>query len=61
MLRRFVNQYDKEYEEVKKSRRPGRGASAKEDLLKLKISTLKREHQNGFCEQQRSFLQGYHA
>lgn len=48
---RFVHQYDEEYEELKKARRPGRGASAKEDLLKVKISTLEKEYQNGFCKQ----------
>lgn len=47
----FVHQYDEEYAEVKKTRRPGRPASAKEDLLKLKISTLEDEYKgNGFCE-----------
>ncbi|KAJ0377823.1 hypothetical protein COL26b_004034 [Colletotrichum chrysophilum] len=45
----FVHQYDEEYAEVKKTRRPGRPASAKEDLLKLKISTLEDEYKgNGF-------------
>lgn len=50
MLCRFVHQYDEELNDVKKARRPGRPASAKEDLLKVKISTLEREHEIGFCE-----------
>ncbi|KAH6847378.1 translation machinery-associated protein 16 [Chaetomium sp. MPI-CAGE-AT-0009] len=44
----FVHQYDEEYEEVKKTRRPGRPASAREDLLKMKIEALEREHRDGF-------------
>jgi translation machinery-associated protein 16 len=44
-----VHQYDEEYEEVKKTRRAGRPASAREDLLKMKISALEREHRDGFC------------
>jgi translation machinery-associated protein 16 len=51
---RLVHQYDEEYEEVKKTRRPGRPASAREDLLKLKISTLEKEHRDGFCKPSQS-------
>ena len=53
---RLVHQYDEEYEEVKKTRRPGRPASAREDLLKLKISTLEKEHRDGFCKLSQSCL-----
>ncbi|KAH6623509.1 translation machinery-associated protein 16 [Chaetomium tenue] len=47
-INEFVHQYDEEYEEVKKTRRAGRPASAKEDLLKMKISALEKEHRDGF-------------
>jgi translation machinery-associated protein 16 len=49
-MSRFVHQYDDEYEEVKKTRRPGRPASTREDLLKMKIAALEKEHRDGFCE-----------
>ena len=45
---RFVNQYDDELAAVKKSRRPGRPPTAKEDLLKRKIEPLSSEHESGF-------------
>lgn len=45
---RFVNQYDEEYDEVKKARRPGRPASVREDLLKMKIAALNEEYEKGF-------------
>lgn len=51
---RFVHQYDEEYEEIKKTRRAGRPASTREDLLKMKISALEKEHRDGFCELFRS-------
>ncbi|KAL1867554.1 hypothetical protein VTK73DRAFT_4078 [Phialemonium thermophilum] len=47
-IQEYVHQYDEEYEAVKKTRRPGRPASTREDLLKLKISALEKEYQNGF-------------
>jgi translation machinery-associated protein 16 len=34
---------------VKKTRRAGRPASAKEDLLKVKITNLETEYKQGFC------------
>jgi translation machinery-associated protein 16 len=46
----FVHQYDEELSDLKKARRPGRPASAKEDLLKVKINTLEKEHETGFRE-----------
>ena len=47
---RFVHQYDEEYEDVKKNRRPGRPANSREDLLKMKITALEKEQTDGFCE-----------
>lgn len=47
---RFVHQYDEEYEAQKKARRPGRPASAREDLLKVTIASLVTEYQKGFCK-----------
>ncbi|PNP83000.1 hypothetical protein FNYG_03322 [Fusarium nygamai] len=44
----FVHQYDEEYNEAKKARRPGRPASVKEDLLKAKINILEEEYKSGF-------------
>lgn len=46
---RFVHQYDEDYDSVKKTRRPGRAAGAREDLLKMKIEALEKEYQHGFC------------
>lgn len=43
-----MHQYDEELDEQKKARRPGRPASAREDLLKVTIATLEREYKNGF-------------
>ncbi|KAI1645127.1 translation machinery-associated protein 16 [Daldinia loculata] len=48
LIKTFVHQHDEELSEVKKTRRPGRPASAKEDLLKVKIDKLQKEYQNGF-------------
>ncbi|GAP85029.1 putative translation machinery-associated protein 16 protein [Rosellinia necatrix] len=48
LVKTFVHQYDEELDEVKKARRPGQPAKAKEDLLKVKIARLQKEYQNGF-------------
>ncbi|KAI1762294.1 translation machinery-associated protein 16 [Hypoxylon sp. FL1150] len=48
LIQTYVHQYDEELNEVKKARRPGRPASAREDLLKVKIEKLQKEHQSGF-------------
>ncbi|KAI1108032.1 translation machinery-associated protein 16 [Nemania sp. NC0429] len=48
LIKTYVHQYDEELEEVKKARRPGQPAKAREDLLKVKIAHLEKEHQNGF-------------
>ena len=47
---RYVHEYDEEYEEVKKTRRPGRPASTREDLLRMKIEALSKEQKDGFCK-----------
>ncbi|KAK2609143.1 translation machinery-associated protein 16 [Conoideocrella luteorostrata] len=47
-IQKFIHQYDEEYDSIKKARRPGRPASAREDLLKIKIAALEEEYQNGF-------------
>lgn len=41
---------------MKKARRKGRPASAKEDLLKVKIDGLEKEWQNGFCKYQAQYF-----
>lgn len=46
----YIHQYDEEFEELKKARRPGRPASTREDLLKRKIEALEDEYEKGFCE-----------
>ncbi|UKZ76333.1 hypothetical protein TrVFT333_004035 [Trichoderma virens FT-333] len=48
LIHTYVHQYDEEYEAVKKTRRAGRPASTKEDLLKMKISALEEEYTKGF-------------
>ncbi|KAI1344408.1 translation machinery-associated protein 16 [Xylariaceae sp. FL0016] len=48
LINTYVHQYDDELSELKKARRPGRPASAKEDLLKVKIGSLQKEYQTGF-------------
>ncbi|KAL7810047.1 translation machinery-associated protein 16 [Trichoderma aethiopicum] len=48
IIHTYVHQYDEEYEAVKKTRRAGRPASTKEDLLKIKIAALEKEYEAGF-------------
>ncbi|KAH6990493.1 translation machinery-associated protein 16 [Ilyonectria sp. MPI-CAGE-AT-0026] len=48
MIHSFVHQYDEEYLNIKKNRRPGRPASMREDLLRDTKSTLDTEYKNGF-------------
>ncbi|KAI1438086.1 translation machinery-associated protein 16 [Xylaria sp. CBS 124048] len=48
LIKTYVHQYDEELDAVKKTRRPGQPAKAKEDLLKIKIAHLEKEYQNGF-------------
>ncbi|XXH01392.1 hypothetical protein Hte_007752 [Hypoxylon texense] len=50
LIKTFVHQHDEELHEIKKMRRPGRPASAKEDLLKAKVDKLQKEYQSGFRE-----------
>ncbi|KKY33761.1 hypothetical protein UCDDA912_g06262 [Diaporthe ampelina] len=56
LINQYVHQHDQELEELKKSRRPGRPASVKEDLLSLKVETLRKEQQNGFYLSKQSNL-----
>ena len=46
----FVHQHDEEFNELKKERRPGRPASTREDLLRMKIAQDEKEYEDGFCE-----------
>ncbi|KUI58266.1 Translation machinery-associated protein 16 [Cytospora mali] len=48
LINQYVHQYDEEMDALRKTRRAGRPASAKEDLLKMKIDGLVKEQQNGF-------------
>ncbi|KAJ1325900.1 translation machinery-associated protein 16 [Microdochium nivale] len=48
LIKGFVHQFDEELAEIKQARRPGRPASTREDLLKVKIANLETEYQNGF-------------
>ncbi|EJT75833.1 hypothetical protein GGTG_05762 [Gaeumannomyces tritici R3-111a-1] len=48
IVKKFVHQYDEEYAEIKSARRPGRGASSREEVLKVNMVTLEKEHKNGF-------------
>lgn len=48
-INEFVHQHDEEYNEIRKTRRAGRPASAREDLLKMAIVELQKEYQeHGF-------------
>jgi translation machinery-associated protein 16 len=44
-----VHQHDEEFNTLKKERRPGRPASTREDLLRIKIAADEKEYENGFC------------
>jgi translation machinery-associated protein 16 len=48
LINSYVHQFDEELNEVKKTRRAGRPASAREDLLRIKVETLEKEYQLGF-------------
>jgi translation machinery-associated protein 16 len=45
-----VHQHDEEFNALKKERRPGRPASTREDVLRIKIAADEKELQDGFCE-----------
>jgi hypothetical protein len=47
---RFVHKHDEEFNALKKERRPGRPASTREDLLRIKIAADEKEYENGFCQ-----------
>ncbi|KAH8819547.1 translation machinery-associated protein 16 [Xylogone sp. PMI_703] len=48
LIESYVHQHGEEFEGLKKARRAGRPASTREDLLKMKITALKKEYENGF-------------
>ncbi|CZS97943.1 probable TMA16 Protein putative involved in cytoplasmic ribosome function [Rhynchosporium agropyri] len=48
LIQSFVHQHDEEFSELKKDRRPGRPASTREDLLRIKIATDEKEYESGF-------------
>lgn len=48
LIEGYIAFAEEEYSEAKKERRPGRPASAKEDLMKMRLETLQKEHQQGF-------------
>ncbi|KAH8174720.1 translation machinery-associated protein 16 domain-containing protein [Sarocladium implicatum] len=48
LIEGYITFTEEEHAEAKKERRPGRPASAKEDMLKMRLDTLKKEHQQGF-------------
>ncbi|KAG4435910.1 hypothetical protein IFR05_008604 [Cadophora sp. M221] len=48
LIKSFVHQHDEEFNELKKDRRPGRPASTREDLLRIKIAADEKEYENGF-------------
>lgn len=48
LVQLFIQKYDQEYVALKKSRRPGRPPSAREDILKIKIAALQVEYTQGF-------------
>ncbi|KAM0262497.1 hypothetical protein ACHAQJ_001751 [Trichoderma viride] len=48
LINTYVHQYDEQYEDLKKTRRAGRPASTREDLLKIKMAALEEEYSNGF-------------
>lgn len=58
---RFVHQDDEEYKAITKARRPGRGPSAREDMLKMKIQALEKEQQKGFCKLHYALESYYHC
>ncbi|KAG9231037.1 translation machinery-associated protein 16 [Amylocarpus encephaloides] len=48
LITTYVHQNDEEFGVLKKERRPGRPASTREDLLKIKIAADEKEYENGF-------------
>jgi len=47
-IKDFVHKVREELDEVKKTRRPGRPPSTREDLLKMRAGALEKEYQDGF-------------
>ncbi|KAI9052415.1 hypothetical protein LZ554_003761 [Drepanopeziza brunnea f. sp. 'monogermtubi'] len=48
LIQAFVHSYDEEFNQLKKERRPGRPASTREDLLRIKIAADEKEYEGGF-------------
>ncbi|TGJ85483.1 hypothetical protein E0Z10_g3238 [Xylaria hypoxylon] len=48
LIKTYIHQYDEELDEVKKARRPGQPAKARQDLLQITIAHLQKEYHNGF-------------
>ncbi|PSS07034.1 hypothetical protein M430DRAFT_129424 [Amorphotheca resinae ATCC 22711] len=48
LIKTFVHKHDEEFNALKKERRPGRPASTREDLLRIKIAADEKEYENGF-------------
>lgn len=46
----FISEIREEYDELNKTRRPGRPASVKEVSLKTRIDSLEAEFEGGFCK-----------
>ncbi|KAK0625351.1 translation machinery-associated protein 16 [Bombardia bombarda] len=47
-INEFVHRFNEEYDEIKKTRRAGRPASMREDLLRMAIEGLEKEQRDGF-------------
>ncbi|KFX98514.1 hypothetical protein O988_04308 [Pseudogymnoascus sp. VKM F-3808] len=48
LIEEFVHQNDEEFAEIKAERRPGRPASTREDVLRIRIAKDVKEWENGF-------------
>ncbi|CZR64198.1 probable TMA16 Protein putative involved in cytoplasmic ribosome function [Phialocephala subalpina] len=48
LVKTFVHQHNEEFSQLKKERRPGRPASTREDLLRIKIAADIKEYEDGF-------------
>lgn len=52
----YVEAYNEEFDLLKRERRPGRPASTREDLLRIKIAADMKEYEDGFCQSQKLSL-----
>ncbi|KAI1000155.1 hypothetical protein K3495_g8045 [Podosphaera aphanis] len=48
LIKTYVGKYNEELDLLKKERRPGRPASTREDLLRMKIAVDEKEYRDGF-------------